>query len=62
METQKIINLVNDSSNKVSKFATKNGMLWIVKHQKINTIKTILLNLTQKVLNQVFAIILMHLF
>ena len=26
METQKIINLLNDSNNKESKFATKNGM------------------------------------
>ena len=35
-----------------SKFATKNGMLQTVKQQKINTIKTILINLRQKVLNQ----------
>ena len=27
METEKIINLLNDSSNEESKFATKNGML-----------------------------------
>ena len=27
LETQKIINLLNDSSNEESKFATKNGML-----------------------------------
>ena len=27
METQKIINLLNDSSNEESKFATKTGML-----------------------------------
>ena len=27
METQKITNLLNDSSNEESKFATKNGML-----------------------------------
>ena len=27
METQKIINLLNDSSHEESKFATKNGML-----------------------------------
>ena len=26
METHKIINLLNDSNNKESKFATKNGM------------------------------------
>ena len=42
METQKIINLLNDSSNEESKFATKNGMLWTVKQLKVNTIKTIL--------------------
>ena len=27
LETQKIINLLNDSTNKESKFSTKNGML-----------------------------------
>ena len=42
METQKIINLLNDSSNEESKFATKNTMLWTVKPQKINTVKPIL--------------------
>ena len=31
METQKIINLLNDSSNVESKFATKNGMISRVK-------------------------------
>ena len=31
-----------------------------VKQQKVNTSKKILLNLKQKVLNQVFVIILMH--
>ena len=53
METQKILNLLNDSSNEESKFATKNDFA---------TTKTILLNLTQKVLRQVFVVILMHLF
>ena len=33
-----------------------------VKQQKVNTSKKILLNLKQKVLNQVFVIILMHIF
>ena len=33
-----------------------------VKQQKLNTSKAILLNLKQKLLNQVFLIILMHLF
>ena len=42
METQKIIKLMNYSSNNKSKFATKNGMLQTVKQQKINTTKTFL--------------------
>ena len=42
METQKIIKLMNYSSNDKSKFATKNGMLQTVKQQKINTTKTFL--------------------
>ena len=62
MKIQKIINLLNDSGNEKSKFATKNGMLQTFKQQKINATKTILSNLRQKVLNQVFVIILMHLF
>ena len=40
----------------------KRGMSWTAKQQKVNTSKTILLNLKQKLLNQVFEIILMHLF
>ena len=62
METQKIINVLNDSSNAESKLLQKNVMLKTVKQQKGNTTKTTLLNLKQKVLNQVFVIILMHLF
>ena len=62
METCKIINLLNDSSNEESKFTTKNGMLQTAKKPKENTIKTTLSNLKQKVLNQVFVIILMDLF
>ena len=42
METQKIINLLNDSSNEEYKFATKNGMALAFKQQEINTSKTIL--------------------
>ena len=61
METQKIINLLNDSSNEESKYATKNGMSLTVKQQEANTIKLTLLNLKQIVLNQVFMTILMHL-
>ena len=40
----------------------KIGMSKTVKEQKVNTNKAILLNLKQKLLNQVFEIILMHLF
>ena len=59
METQKIINFLNASSNEKCRFATKkNGILETVKQQKINTTRTIRL----KVLNRVFVIILMHLF
>ena len=36
METQKIVNLLNDSKNENSKFATKNGMLLTV-NQKVIT-------------------------
>ena len=61
METQKIINLLNDSNNEESKYATKNGMSLTVKQQEANTIKITLLNLKQIVLNQVFMTILMHL-
>ena len=62
METQKITNLLNDSSSEESKFATKNDILQTVKQQKVNMTNTILLNLKQKALNQAFVIILMHLF
>ena len=41
METQKIINLLNDSINEEFKFATKNGMLKIVKQQNKNMTKKI---------------------
>ena len=62
METQKVINLLNDSKNEESEFATKNGMSQTVKQQKVNATKTNLLKLRQKVLIQAFVIILMHLF
>ena len=42
METEKIINVLNDSRNEESKFATKNGMLSTVKQKKVNKTKTIL--------------------
>ena len=35
METQKIVNLLNDSDNENSKFATKNGILLIVNQMVI---------------------------
>ena len=38
----------------------KNGILQTVKQQKVNIIKTILLNLKQKALNQLFVIILVN--
>ena len=40
METQKIVNLLNDTDNENSKFATKNGMLLTVS-QKVITHTTI---------------------
>ena len=35
METQKIVNLLNNSENEYSKFATKNGMLLTVNQEVI---------------------------
>ena len=35
METQKIVNLLNDTDNENSKFATKNGVLCTVKKQAL---------------------------
>ena len=43
METQKRLNLLNDSSNEKSKIVTKNRMLWTIKQQKTNKTKNILL-------------------
>ena len=43
METQKIVNLLNGSDNDNSKFATKNGILLIVK-QKVITYLIMKLN------------------
>ena len=40
----------------------KSGMSLVVKQQRVNTSKAILSNLKQKPLNQVFVIILIHLF
>ena len=47
METQKIVNLLNDSNNKESEFATKNGISQTVKQQKVNRTKTTPLKLRQ---------------
>ena len=62
MGTQNIINLLNYCSNEESKFATKNGMSQTVKQQKMIQRNQLQLNLKQKPLNQVFAIILMYIF
>ena len=59
METQKIINLLNDSSNKETKFATKKWYVIDSQTIKGKYKQTILLNLKQKLLNQVSVIILM---
>ena len=61
METQKIINLLNDSSNEEYKFATKKMVCYRQsnskdKYNQNNSIKF------EKVLNQVLVTILMHLF
>ena len=42
METQKIINLLNDTTNEESKFGTKYCILQTVKQEKVNTTKTVL--------------------
>ena len=65
METQKIVNLLNDTDNKSSKFATKNGMLLMIKiiQNMVKEMKTIqALNLRQQSSHQVFVIIQMYIF
>ena len=47
METQKIANLLNDTNNESSKFATKNGMLLTV-NQKV---------ITQPIMKSIFQLI-----
>ena len=61
METQKIINFLNDLSNEESKFATKKWY-FIDSQTTKSKYKQGDTNLKQKSLNQVFMIILMHLF
>ena len=41
-EAQKIINVLNDSTNEEFEFVEKNGILKTVKEQKVNITKTIL--------------------
>ena len=60
MKAEKIINMLDDSEE--PKFATKNGMLKTFSLQKLDRTIIILSSLKQKLLNQVFVIILMHLF
>ena len=65
METQKIVNILNDSENESSKFVTANGMPFMIKtvetlEKKMKLVQT--LNLRQKVSNQVVAIIQMYIF
>ena len=65
METQKIINLLNDNDNESSKFAKKSGMLFMTKitQNMVKEMKMIqALNLKQKLLNQVFVTIQMYIF
>ena len=65
METQKIANLLNYTDNEFTKFTSKNCMSLIIKviQNIVKEIKMIqALNLRQKILNQVFMIIQMHIF
>ena len=59
METDKIINLLEKKM--MQTFATKKWYVIEVKLQKLNTIEIILSSLKQKLLNQIFMTILMHL-
>ena len=66
METQKIVNLLNDSENESLKFATRK---WYIINDQNNgqygneEMKMIqLLKLKQKSLNQIFVITQMHIF
>ena len=53
METQKRLNLLNDSSNEKSKFVTQNSKLWTIKQQKTNITKAILLK-TESIKSNLF--------
>ena len=59
METENIVNLLNDTENESSKFATKNGTLLMTKimNNMAMEMKIIQpLSLKQKSLNQIFVI------
>ena len=65
METQKIVNLLNYSDNESSRFATRKW--YIINDQIIDNMteemKIVqLLNLRQKLFNQIFVITQMHIF
>ena len=66
METQKIVNLLNNSDNESSKFAERiNGTLLMTKimNNMAEEMKMIQpLNLKQKSLNQIFVTTQMHIF
>ena len=65
METQKIVNLLNDSEELNSKFATKNGTLLMtkIKDNMVEEIKMMQpLNMIQKSLNQIFVVTQMLIF
>ena len=65
METQMTVNLLNDADNKSSKLQQKSGLLLMIKIKQnmMKEMKIIqALNLGQKLLNQNFVIIQMHIF
>ena len=65
METQKVINLLEDSDDEFLNFATKNSTLLMIKtmdSMEKEMKMTPLLNLIQKLLNQIFVITQMHIF
>ena len=65
METQKIVNLLNDSDNESSEFATRK---WYIINDQNNgqygRVNKMIqpLNLKQKLLNQIFVITQIHIF
>ena len=54
MERKKIINLLNNSENEYSKFATKNGML-LTENQKVFVQKIIQQSFYEKVVTRTIA-------